>query len=142
MRDEDDKCYLSRLHWVPFMTVKHCVFELHSPEAMYFMTRVQYLPENSDLGDGKSICRFYQIDLESLLESGFANKARFNNTLEFLAATASYETDPQVLSIFCKPTVWMAFLELSVAELGDEFRLAHWREVTSRMRRAIMLAEC
>ena len=141
-RDDDDRCYMSRLHWVLFMTIQHCVFELHYAEAMYFMTRIQYLLVNSDFGDGISMRRFCQIDLESLLERGFGKNARFSNTLEFLAAIASYETDPQVLGIFRKPTVWKTFLELSVAELGDEFRLAHWREITSRMRRAIMLAEC
>ena len=25
MRDEDDKYYMSRLHWVLFMTIQHCV---------------------------------------------------------------------------------------------------------------------
>lgn len=42
VRDNDDKCSLSRLHWVLFMTIMYFVFDIHSDQGMYFMTRAQY----------------------------------------------------------------------------------------------------
>ena len=137
VRDRDDQCFMSRMNWVLFMTIQFCNYELHSVEAMFFMTRVQYILANSDIGQGISICWYYQIDLELLLDRGFANKTKFETTLDFLFWIAFNETDREVLAIFSRRTVWMAFLELSLLELGDRFEFSNWRIVASRMRRAI-----
>lgn len=84
VRDDDDTSLLSRLDWVLFMTIKHCIFDIHSEERMYFMTRVQYLLANIDTREGISICRHYQSDLELQLHNGLANKARYDSSLDFV----------------------------------------------------------
>lgn len=104
-------------------------FNRHLVEYEYWFFLIYNLC--NDIGDGTTICRPYQVDLEVLLRTGFANKAKYDSTLDFVYRAAHRDRDRDILRTICRPTMWTVPLELSVADLGDRFRIRVWHGITS-----------
>ena len=60
---------------------------------------------------------------DPLLYRDFANKANYDSIFYFVFWIAFHERDWDALRIFSRPIVWTAFLELSIADLGDRSEL-------------------